>query len=148
MITNFEEHTAPLTHHEIVLMHRVVDLLRSKARKGAEICNQEISDSFAPPGQSLGSARIRKIINHIRLTGLVPRLLANSKGYYISNDAREVDDYIASLHQRAGAILAVEEAIQKQKIKLFIKNEQINLFEEPPCHQRSTILNGAGTRHP
>ena len=131
MITNFEQHTAPLTHHEITLMHHVVHLLRNEARKGAEISNQHIAERFAPLCHSLGSARIRKIINHIRLTGLVPRLLANSKGYYISNDAREVDDYIASLHQRAGAILAVEEAIQKQKIKLFIQNEtnfQTELF--------------------
>lgn len=148
MITSFEQHTAPLTATEVLLMHQVAALLKNEARKDAEINNRQISERFAPLKGAIGSARIRKIINQIRITGLVPRLLANSKGYYISNDAGEIDDYIASLHQRAGAILAVEKAIQSQKLTPVHsgQNGQTELFEEDTCLQRSTILKGANTQ--
>src|SRR3990167_11085340 len=172
MITNFEQHTAPLTTSEVVLMNKIACFLRSEARKGREINNQQIDEHFSLPGQSCGSARIRKIINHIRIYGIVPRLLANSKGYYISNNRKEIDDYINSLHQRAGAILAIENAICKQKVTIPVvpsapnvpinnntgsgsakphqtKTQQTELFREekyiPPWAQESIHLRGTDT---
>lgn len=174
MITNFNQHTAPLTTSEVVLMNKIACFLRSEARKGSEINNQQIDEHFSSPGQSLGAARIRKIINHIRLYGVVPCLIANSKGYYVSSDAAEIDEYINSLHQRAGAILAVENAIKKQRsapapvpqppvpprqTKSLISNikhrisktQQPELFEEENLtwpQWKSTFLKGANPAHP
>lgn len=50
-------------------------------------------------------ARIRKIINYIRVNKLIVNLLATSKGYFISNDFEEINKYKESLIARANSIL-------------------------------------------
>ena len=61
-----------------------------------------------------GSARIRKLINHIRVNGLVECLMATSNGYYITEDPWEMKRYIESLQGREDAICAVKEAMREQ----------------------------------
>ena len=52
-------------------------------------------------------ARIRKVINHIRIKGLVQNLVANSKGYYIETDVQSIENYKQSLRDRIASIQAV-----------------------------------------
>lgn len=121
MIFGFEQETAPLNDVEKSAA-QVIATCMQQAHVGAEravtaqhICNAlanwpQYRDAKGRP--YLNGARIRKIVNHIRLTGACPGLLANSKGYYVSTDREEVQAYIDSLKERANAIYAVANKMQ------------------------------------
>jgi hypothetical protein len=47
---------------------------------------------------------LRKLVNHIRVKGILP-IIATSQGYYVSYDKQDILDQINSLTQRANSIL-------------------------------------------
>lgn len=55
--------------------------------------------------------RMRKIIHHIRVKNLVPKLIASSKGYYLTDDDKEVEMFIKSCRERANSFLEVANAM-------------------------------------
>ena len=65
-------------------------------------------------GYEMNEARTRKIINHIRINGLVYNLVASGKGYYIAETESEMRRYISSLLSREGAIAAMRMALEQQ----------------------------------
>ena len=85
-----------------------------KQRVGRDkiISNSQIQKHFRNLGVKMPGARVRKIINYIRIKGLVKGLIATSKGYYVSNDPGELKKYIHSLHQRESAIHEIRLSIQ------------------------------------
>lgn len=108
MLTGFEAHTEPLTTYEInELLPRMVKGL--SARLGAEqaLSNRQIIEILRTKGFSTTDARIRKIINYIRVNDLVPGLIATSKGYYVSKNPKELRGYIQTLAGREQAIRVV-----------------------------------------
>ena len=121
MIYGFENETAPLNNIELQAAAIIRDCLinfhvGAKRAVTAEqiargMANMELfRDKNSNP--YLNGARIRKIVNHLRITGACPRLIASSKGYYVSNDREEITEYIQSLYARAEAILAVAKQMQ------------------------------------
>ena len=48
--------------------------------------------------------RLRKLVNHIRVKGILP-IIATSQGYYVSYDKQDILDQINSLTQRANSII-------------------------------------------
>lgn len=74
-------------------------------------------------GKEVNPPDIRKAINKIRREGLAP-VLANSKGYYLSYERKEVIDEIDSLTRRARKILSAARGL-----KTFLKLNQLQLFE-------------------
>ena len=123
MITNFEDYTATLTTYE---RDMIVPMLTNelKTRVGAKnaIRNKELCKMFDTLGyQNITEARIRKCINYIRINGLVPHLIANSRGYFCATSVEQVETYIESLDQRAKAIWAMRAALNRELSgKLFI----------------------------
>ena len=61
---------------------------------------------------------IRAVINHMRVCGIVPCLVANSRGYYVAVDAGDVERYVLSLRKRAAAMEEVAAALERQGSKL------------------------------
>lgn len=119
MINGFETQTEELNEHEEnVLLPLMVKGLKSKIGKERAITNSQMIDGLKTMGHKVTSARIRKIIHHIRITGLVECLVASSKGYYISNDKKEMDSYIESLIQRSESIQRIANQLQYQRSKL------------------------------
>jgi len=119
MITNFENITFELNEVEQKLIPIFVKALELKVGKSNAITNSEIIKGIKKAyGIRLTGARVRKIIQYIRITGKVERLIASSKGYYISNDTQELKDYIESLMQRAEQIELLAKQIEYQKNKL------------------------------
>ena len=101
MIQGFSEQTKPLTDYEDkVILPLIVQGLHGKVGK-YKACK-------------IDSPRIRKIINHIRLSGMVIGLIATSEGYYIAETRKELEDYLRSLEGREGAIHAVRKSLEKQ----------------------------------
>lgn len=115
MLQGFELFTAPLSEYEQnVLLPIMVRSLRVKVGQALAVKNAYICERLKEQGYEVNDARIRKLINYIRVNGLVPRLIATSRGYYVSNDRKELQDYIKSLKGREDAIREVRLAIEKQ----------------------------------
>lgn len=115
MLKGFEIETAPLTEYEEkTLLPIMVRSLSVKHGKGMAVKNGYICDRLREKGYDINESRVRKLINHIRVNGLVPRLIATSAGYYISDDRKELTDYIESLRGRELAIRAVRKAMEEQ----------------------------------
>ena len=108
MITNFEEVTEGLSHVEVtVILPKVIELLKYRQGKDNAITNKKMRNLLSAMGHDVHPAQIRKMINQIRLKGLVNNLLASAKGYYVSNDKKEIGKYVSSLRERAAAINAI-----------------------------------------
>lgn len=115
MITNFEFQTAPLTDYESEkLLPIMVKCLERRKGKAMAITNSEMCSKMQAFGYAITDIRVRKIINHIRLYGLVSSLIASNRGCYVAEDPKEVRDYIQSLKGREEAIKAVREALEAQ----------------------------------
>lgn len=119
MITGFDKETAPLSdYEETVLLPMMVRSLAVKRGKESAVTNTYICSRLKSKGYEVNGARIRKLINHIRINGLVPRLIATSDGYYVATSNGEMESYIASLKGREEAIRAVREAMERQTNQL------------------------------
>lgn len=105
MITNFEEQTGRLTAEELVMVDLIIDELKDRdeahAIKTDQLCDQ-IGWGFGD--KPFRGTRLRKIVNAIRSSGLLP-IIATSKGYYCSYDPVEISRQITSLNERADAII-------------------------------------------
>lgn len=129
MLKNFEFQTQPLTAKEQQLVQPFIAGLRLKVGKANAVTSEQIKEGIKKNcNAKVDGPRIRKIINHIRLNGLVPGLMATSEGYYIATTPEELDEYIESLSGRVKAIAAVMRSMKDQKAKMFPKYEPL-LFQ-------------------
>ena len=121
----FEPQTTKLTEYEMKLVPIMINILKSKLGKENAITNNHLVNKMNNLGfSSMTPERVRKIINHIRIYDLLDCLVASSKGYYISNDEKEMSDYIYSLRGREDAIHEVRLALESQLERL--KNNNNN----------------------
>lgn len=115
MIQGFSEQTKSLTPYESnVILPLVLQGFHSTVGKEKAITNQQICFSLKRQGYKIDNARLRKIINHIRINGMVIGLIATSEGYYIAETRKELEVYLKSLEGREGAIHAVRISLEKQ----------------------------------
>lgn len=127
MLNGFSEQTKQLTDYEKnSLVPRIVTGLRKIVGRERAITNSEIVARLKKEGYKLSEVRVRKIINYIRVNGIIERLIATSDGYYIANNEQEVRDYIESLKGREEAIRAVRRRLEAQ---LQSTNRGASLFE-------------------
>ena len=121
MIKNFTEETEPLTEYEEKqLMPPIVRGLMTKRSKNNAVTNNAIVDGLRRNlNLSITSARVRKIINHIRINDIVPCLIATSNGYYIADTEAELREYEESLLGRESAIRQVRLSIARQRQSRF-----------------------------
>lgn len=112
MLTLFEDITYELTEAEQKLLPLLVQGFQARVGPEKAISNKQVRKSLLEKRNiNVADARIRKLINHIRILNLVPGLIATSKGYYISRDPSEVARYIESLRQRSNEIKRVAQAM-------------------------------------
>lgn len=107
MIEGFATETAPLTAEELELVPVFVKGFSDKHGAARAITSQQIIKALAAKGRNMSGARVRKVVNYIRIHHLVRNLIASSAGYYIEEDPEKVAAYARGLLDRAGAILAV-----------------------------------------
>ena len=123
MLNGFEQQTKPLTEYEFDILPIIVKCLKRHIGKDNAITNDEMSEGMYKHGyRKVGSARIRKIINHIRINGMIDGLMATSDGYYITTDIKEMMSYISSLDGRIQAITEVRDAMVEQLDRLIESN--------------------------
>lgn len=115
MIKGFEEYTKPLTEFEKECKPTVVKMLKLATGKEKAIKNITLARFVEIEHEKkISSARIRKIINHIRTNHEVSCLIASSKGYYIAETIEEIQDYLQGLYQRSMTILNVYKHVKQQ----------------------------------
>ena len=115
MVRGFEAYTEPLNQREReIVAPLLARQLEWRKGKALAVTNNELREMMRDKGYHLGDAKIRALINHIRINGLVERLVASSLGYYIAEDANELADYCDSLREREAAIRAVRQALEGQ----------------------------------
>jgi len=113
MITNFEHITFELTDYEIeYILPFVVSELEGRFGKSAAISNKSL---VARCPTKTSGPRIRKVIHELRVKGILTNLLANSSGYYRSNNSSEVDTYIKSCMERVRSIREIVYSLESQK---------------------------------
>jgi hypothetical protein len=128
MITNFEHETEPLSKDELKLAEQFSMSFQKYVGPTNAITNKQIQLNYQNSrGKKISDTRIRKIINHIRVTGMVSGLVASSKGYYISRDPEELKRYIQSLDDRIMAISAVRNKT-KHYLNLLTQKPDPKLF--------------------
>lgn len=115
MIQGFSEQTKPLTPYENdVILPLILQGFHAKIGKEKAITNQQICSTLKKQSYKVDNARLRKIINHIRINGMVIGLIATSEGYYIAETRKELEVYLKSLEGREGAIHAVRKSLERQ----------------------------------
>ena len=130
MINTFEKETKPLTDWEMMhlLPAMVKELSQHVSRRSAIKSDYIAERMLLATGQKPNGARIRKIVNHIRITGMIPCLVATSEGYYVAANAEEIADCVISLQQRAKQIDQVAQALHNQMLTRFPMSGQMRLF--------------------
>jgi hypothetical protein len=122
MINGFEKETEPLTEEERNLLPKFVRGLKKRIGKENAITNGEIREAFKKnAGIIIPPSRVRKIINHIRINGLVNLLCASSKGYYVGSIDKEIVEYMEGLKNRVEAQNLVLKKLQMQYSQLRLK---------------------------
>lgn len=134
MIENFEKETKDLTDYERrTLLPIMVRCLANHKGKDMAVSNALMCAKMAEYGYQISDARVRKIINHIRVNALVECLVASGKGYYVAQTEREMKTYIASLRSREEAIGAMRVALEEQ-----VKSMKKGPIEEDPDGSKSS----------
>lgn len=83
MINGFAQQTEPLNEYERdTLLPVICRGLANKVGEAKAITNTAITSAMKGAGYQLTEARLRKIINHIRVHGMIRWLIATSKGYH------------------------------------------------------------------
>lgn len=101
MISGFEEITKDLTAEEKKAIPILVKGLRHRIGKNSAITNKKMQEILRKHyNLKISGPRMRKIINNIRIYGLVPCLCATSNGYYVAASKKELQDYLQSLQER------------------------------------------------
>lgn len=122
MISGFIDETQPLTDYEKeVLLPIMIQGLIGKQGKNLAVKNWWICKCLKEKGYKITEARVRKLINHIRINGMVIGLIATSDGYYIADSIDEVRSYISSLKGREEAIKAVRISLERQMNTMYGK---------------------------
>ena len=123
MLNGFTEETKPLNDYELcTLLPILIQGLMGKLGKDNAVKNCHICKRLKERGLKVDEARIRKIINHIRINGMVIGLIATSDGYYIAQNQSEIDNYLQSLRGRENAIKAVRVSLEKQRDVMYGKD--------------------------
>jgi len=123
MIKGFEEYTYELTNYEKELVEKLIKGLSLKIGRNNAVTSTVICKSL-----NIVGPRLRKLINHIRITNQLPGLCSTSKGYFVAENLGEIDDYIISLKQRIKSQVEVLNSIERQTV-LWGGSGQLSLFE-------------------
>tara|TARA_R110001632_G_scaffold105752_1_gene215273 strand:+ start:4973 stop:5398 length:426 start_codon:yes stop_codon:yes gene_type:complete len=125
MITLFEDITYELTEYEKNdILPIVLRGLSAKNGKEKSITNKKMCDALTDSGYKINGPRLRKIIHHIRIEQLLVGLCSTSKGYYITDDLNELEEYILSLGQRIRSQQAIYKSMKRDMQQInYLKNK-------------------------
>ena len=131
MLKTFENITEELNPYELECVEFLGQWFMANTGRKNTLKNEHISDMVeAKFGKKLLPSRVRKVIQALRTNGL-PNLIASGKGYFYTNDLKDVENWVISLKQREAAIRTIREKAEKQmEIMKFAKyaRNQMEMF--------------------
>jgi carbamoylphosphate synthase small subunit len=121
MLKGFELQTQPLTDYEAqVLVPVVARGLAAKRGRANAVTSKHIVDCLTAKGFKIDGIRLRKVVNYIRIKGIVKCLIATSNGYYVAENRRQIQEYTDSLRGREESIHAVRAALTEQMVVVYV----------------------------
>jgi len=123
MINDFEDITYELTEDELNKVPLIIKGIGQRMGK-----DMAVSGTLICKKMNLKGARLRKIINYIRVNNLHYGLCSCGKGYYTASTLREIEGCITSLRQRVASQIKVLNALEKQTV-MFGGMGQLSIFE-------------------
>jgi hypothetical protein len=110
--TNNEE----LTQNEAAAVQYFARELRTAKGADSAITNGYLVDNWnwKNPNQKINDASGRRIIRHIRVNGIIKKLMADSYGYFIANDDDAYNRYLDMLQRRIKTISRTHKAMRNQ----------------------------------
>lgn len=125
MIQEFEKYTRELTEYEIEqILPKVIEQMKTKIGRKTAVTNHHVVKAFQNRGYKLTEPRFRKIIQHIRVNGLIPGLISPGRGYYIATKKSEIQRYVKSLDERINAIIVTRDSLHYQMKQMFEKPDE------------------------
>lgn len=100
-----------MTKYEISVANKVANLI--KKAKGKITNNDLRLIMMTKHSIHLNQIQMRKIINYLRVEGVVKNLTADWEGYWIEKDKLKVLSYIKKLELRAKSIMNVASKMRK-----------------------------------
>lgn len=120
MIQEFEEQTHELTIYERQeILPKIVKRMKTKIGKEKAVTNRRVVRAFKDHGYKLTEPRFRKIIQHIRVNGLIQGLISTGRGYHIATKKSEIQRYVKSLDERINAIIVTRDSLHYQMKQMF-----------------------------
>lgn len=72
-------------------------------------------------------ARLRRLVNHIRTWGILP-LIADKRGYYVSDDINDIEAQIKSLEERIAGMESAKRGMMNYRSQLLHTKEGADPF--------------------
>ena len=117
---NFEKITQPLNNDEKRVVNMFINHFKQRKGKNHVITNKTIQKALKTKHDlNISGARIRKVVNYIRIRRLIPGLVASSSGYYVADNAEDFANWLDSLKEREEAIRAIRKAGEKDLYDTF-----------------------------
>ena len=123
MLKGYEIITYELTDEELKLVEPIIKGLEVRIGKENAVTNKEIQKAM-----NLSSARVHKIIQHIRTNNIVNGICSNGRGYYVAKDIHELEECLISLKQRIYSQMKTLHCLEKQDI-MFGGTGQLSIFD-------------------
>lgn len=114
MIDGFETYSPELTEEDKKVAQWIARGIERRVGKDRAITNKEMRERLKERNIQLSGPKVRKIVQYIRVSGLVPLLMATSEGYCVARDLEEFDQYLESFRQRTRSM---EYTLQQLKIQ-------------------------------
>lgn len=132
-IKGYETITHELSQYEldVVLPMLVAKICHHKGRKNA-ITNARLRGYMSERNATLNEPRLRKIVEHIRQTHLLPGLVAAKQGYFIAESPEEMREWLDTMKQRKNALAAT---IYAGELTL----RQMVGFKQPNQHKKRKV---------
>lgn len=120
MLTLFKNITEELTDLEKnTLVPLLLDTLQATSEENC-FKSKELCSYLQACRYQVTDVRIRKMVNYIRVTNAAkPKvLIGTSKGYFLTNNIRIIDDQIESMQGRIDSMAAAIDAMTAQRTNL------------------------------
>lgn len=99
-----------------VLVPLVCDILRNAPWSMSAL---SIAEAIRRQGHPASTRQVRRVINHIRVHGIIPCVASSPKGFFVASNESEISECIGTLESLADAIQEVIEALRGQMYNKF-----------------------------
>jgi cobalamin biosynthesis Co2+ chelatase CbiK len=139
MITGFEKETHELTEYEKnILLPVILKGLSKKKGKRNAVTSSYICRVLKTKGFKISRPRFRKIVQYIRINGLIDCLISTRNGYYIAESYQECFEYIQSFDQRINSMTVARDALQYQ-MKYIINLNPLQWQQKQKPHKKNEL---------